>query len=42
MVSPIEGQVTPGGAKAKTGKFCSTSAMGPCRKSADEKRSATT
>ena len=28
--------------KAKTGKLGSTSAMGPCRKSAEEKRSATT
>src|SRR5438067_209826 len=38
-VSPMEGHVLPGGANAKTGKFCSTSAMGPCRKSAEEKRS---
>jgi hypothetical protein len=34
--------VTPAGAKAKTGKACSTSAMGPCIRSADENRSVTT
>ncbi len=41
-VSPTEFHVTPGGANAKTGKLGSTSAIGPCMKSADEKRSATT
>ena len=39
---PIAGHVTPEGANMNIGKFCSTSAMGPCRKSAEEKRSATT
>jgi hypothetical protein len=35
-------QVTPPGVKRNTGKLRSTIAMGPWRKSADEKRSATT
>src|SRR6266700_1572685 len=36
----MAGQVTPVGANAKTGKSRSTSAMGPCRKSAEENLSA--
>jgi len=42
IISPIDGHVTPDGANRNTGKFGSTSAIGPCRKSADENRSATT
>ena len=38
----IEVHVGPEGAKRNAGKFGSTMAMGPCRKSAEEKRSAIT
>ena len=38
----VASQVTPEGANTKTGNLGSIIAMGPCRKSAPENRSATT
>jgi hypothetical protein len=38
----VPSRVTPGWAKTTTGKWRSTIASGPWKKSADEKRSATT
>ena len=42
IISRVPGQVTPAGANRKAGKDASSIAMGPCSRSALEKRSATT